>query len=135
MRIPTWMNLWGLQQFLEQLTLNLKVALCCMIKKHLGKEIELRKEPRRSDRCQPAISRCGSSSRSSQEECREQGRKGLTRQKGTIALKWPDCYQNTLGLGEAEASFSISSAQNDNELVGPPGSRFKEVSCPGDQHR
>lgn len=34
-KIPTW-NLWGLH-FLWQLSLNLRVALCCIIKKHLEK--------------------------------------------------------------------------------------------------
>lgn len=58
----------------------------------------------------------------------------MTSHKGTIALKQQDFDQNTLELGEDEASFNISSAQHDNGLEGSPGSRTKEVVCSGDWH-
>lgn len=55
----------------------------------------------------------------------------MTRQKGTIALKWHDFDQNNLELGEDDASFNISSAQNDNGLEDSPGSRTRRLSVQG----
>lgn len=72
-----------------------------------------------------------------QQQLSEEERKGLRRQKGTIALKYPDLSQNThRGVKKKnKASFGSSPAQNDNVLVCPPESRTKEASSPGGWHR